>query len=74
MSFETITSDMTIENLVQLYPVSVKFLMEKGIRCMRCGEPIWGSIGEAAIEKGYSHDALPELIEELKRYLHEKDE
>ena len=71
MSIDKINADTTIEDLVNQFPVSVRFLMEKGIRCLRCGEPIWGTIGEAAIEKGYSQNSLPGLIEELKSYLKE---
>ena len=43
-----IHKDMEIEELVNNYPFSVKYLMEKGIRCIACGEPIWGTLEEAA--------------------------
>jgi hypothetical protein len=69
MSVEKIDENMTIEELVELNPLSVRFLMEKGIRCLRCGEPIWGTLKEAAIEKGYSENSIPGLVEELKEYL-----
>ena len=65
------TFSKTLEDLVNQYPISVRFLMEKGVRCLRCGEPIWGSIGEAAIEKGFTQDSLPGLIKDLKIYLKE---
>ena len=71
MSIDTLDMDTTIEDLVNQFPISVRFLMEKGIRCLRCGEPIWGTIGEAAIEKGYTQASLSGLIEELKLYLKE---
>jgi len=73
MSTDKISTNTTIEDLVNQYPISVRFLMEKGIRCLRCGEPIWGTLGEAAIEKGYSQNSLPGLIEELITYLKEYD-
>jgi hypothetical protein len=54
-----ITKDTTIEELIQKIPVASNYLAEQGIRCIRCGEPIWGTLGEASSEKGY----LPEQIE-----------
>ena len=43
--------------------------MGKGIRCLRCGEPICGTLKEAAIEKGYPENSIPGLIEELKDFI-----
>lgn len=69
MAIEKIDENITIEDLVNLHPLSVRFLMEKRIRCLRCGEPIWGTLKEAALEKGYTENSLPKLVEELKEYL-----
>lgn len=63
---EDISKDITIEELVTKYPKSVSFLMEKGIRCLACGEPIWGTLESAATEKGYSPEQIDELVVELK--------
>jgi iron-sulfur cluster repair protein YtfE (RIC family) len=60
-----IVKDIEIEELVRDYPFSVKFLMEKGIRCIACGEPIWGTLEEAAKEKGFSIDQIETLLLEL---------
>lgn len=35
-----ITKDITIEDLVEEIPESVRYLSEKGIKCIACGEPI----------------------------------
>ena len=50
---EKITKDIEIEDLVNLVPESVTYLSNEGIRCLRCGEPIWGSLESAAKEKGF---------------------
>ncbi|NIR53173.1 DUF1858 domain-containing protein, partial [candidate division KSB1 bacterium] len=42
-----IRKDTTIEELVRAHPESVRYLMEKGIKCIACGEPIWGTLEEA---------------------------
>ncbi|MDO8898168.1 MAG: hypothetical protein Q7V19_10995 [Bacteroidales bacterium] len=60
-----ILKEIEIEELVRDYPFSVKFLMEKGIKCIACGEPIWGTLEEAAKEKGFSNDQIETLLLEL---------
>ena len=60
-----ITKDISIEDLVELKPDSVRYLSEKGIKCIACGEPIWGSLGEAVSEKGFSEEELAMFIREL---------
>ncbi len=60
-----ITKDIEIEDLVRKYPFSVKYLMEKNIKCIACGEPIWGSLEEAAIEKGYHDTDIDVFVQEL---------
>ncbi|MBS4059706.1 MAG: DUF1858 domain-containing protein [Bacteroidetes bacterium] len=60
-----IIKEIEIEELVRNHPFSVKFLMEKGIRCIACGEPVWGTLEEAAKEKGFSNDQIERLVSEL---------
>ena len=61
-----ITKEVTIEDLIEEVPSSVKYLMEQGIRCIVCGEPIWGSLEEAAEEKGFTADNIKKFVEELQ--------
>ncbi len=60
-----IHKDLEIEELVNNYPFSVKYLMEKGIRCIACGEPIWGTLEEAAKEKGFDDKAIEAFVVEM---------
>jgi hypothetical protein len=60
-----IIKEIEIEELVRNHPFSVKFLMENGIRCIACGEPVWGTLEEAAKEKGFSNDQIERLVSEL---------
>jgi methionine synthase II (cobalamin-independent) len=60
-----ITKDIYIEDLVSDYPFSVRFLSERGVKCIACGEPIWGTLEEAAREKGFDDEAIDRLVEEL---------
>lgn len=60
-----ISKDTTIEELVNDYPASVKYLMEKGIRCIRCGEPIWGTLQSASLEKGFNEKEIDIFVKDL---------
>ena len=60
-----IFKEIQIEDLVNQYPFSVRFLMEKGIRCIMCGEPIWGSLEEAAREKNFSDAEIDFFVNEM---------
>ena len=60
-----INKDIEIENLVKIKTNSVVYLMEKGIRCLRCGEPIWGSLYSAAKEKGFNDAEISKFVVEI---------
>ncbi|MCF8261899.1 MAG: DUF1858 domain-containing protein [Melioribacteraceae bacterium] len=66
---QTIGKSIEIEDLVNIFPEAAVILKEKGIRCIKCGEPIWGSLEEAAKEKGFSDEEITKLMIELnERY------
>lgn len=60
-----ITKDIYIEDLVELKVDSVSYLADHGIKCIACGEPIWGTLGEAAKNKGFSDKDIETFIREL---------
>ncbi len=62
-----ITKDITIEELIEEVPESVEYLMKEGIRCIVCGEPIWGSLEEAAEEKDFNETDIERFVNELQK-------
>ena len=60
-----IDKEILIEDLIDQYPQSVQFLSKKGIKCIACGEPIWGTLEDAILEKGFTEEQMNELIGEL---------
>lgn len=62
-----ITKEIEIEDLVRILPKAVSYLSEKGIRCLRCGEPIWGTLEEAAKEKGFDENNIENFVKELNK-------
>jgi len=68
-----ITKDISIEDLVEVLPASVQYLMEEGIKCIACGEPIWGTLEEAAKEKGFGDNDVNRFVDDLSKLLDNKD-
>ncbi|MCB0283196.1 MAG: DUF1858 domain-containing protein [Calditrichaeota bacterium] len=67
-----INKTITIEELIEEVPGAISYLMEQKIRCIRCGEPIWGTLEQAASEKGYSDADIDRFVAELNRMMTEK--
>ena len=68
-----IDKDITIEELVEKIPKSVQYLMNEGIKCIACGEPIWGTLEEAAIEKGFNKESIQRFVADLNDLANETD-
>jgi hypothetical protein len=60
-----IHTNTSIEEIVQSGSIFVDYLSQKGIRCIRCGEPVWGTLGDAARAKGFNEEEIEFFINEL---------
>ncbi len=62
----------TIEEIAGFGSALVQYLSEKGIRCIRCGEPIWGTLEEAAAAKNFSHDEIENFVSDMNLIISKK--
>jgi len=69
-TFSKIDGTTLIEEITEKYPELIRPLREYGIVCIRCGEPIWGSLSQVAAEKGIEN--IDEIIEEMNRIIANK--
>jgi len=60
-----IEKSILIEDLVSSFPDSVEYLMKQGIRCLQCGEPVWGTLENAAKEKGFNDEQIAIFVKDL---------
>jgi hypothetical protein len=60
-----INKDIAIETLLEIKPRAVSYLMDKGIRCLICGEPMWGTLQEAAKEKGFTARDIEKFVDDI---------
>jgi hypothetical protein len=59
-----------VEDIAFKYPEAVGFLTRRGVRCIRCGEPVWGPLSELLEEAGIEDPQS--LIDELNAYIQEQ--
>ncbi len=62
--------DINVEALVEAHPEAIGFLAERGIVCIRCGEPYWGTLRELAASKGLDSQ-IEAIADDLHRHLEE---
>ena len=69
---DKVSLDTSVEELVEQFPEAVGFLSRRGVRCIRCGEPLWCTVGELFQEDGIENPQL--LIDELNEHIIKKKE
>ena len=62
-----IEATTTIEDIVKDYPELIRPLREYGIKCVACGEPLWGTLEENANDRGINN--LETIIKELNKII-----
>ena len=65
-----VTLNTEVEDITQIYPEAVGFLTKQGVRCIRCGEPVWGTLGKLLEEDGIVNPQA--LVDELNTFLSQK--
>lgn len=65
-----ISSEISIEELVDKYPEAIEFLTRRGIVCIVCGEPAWGTLREVAFRKGITD--VEKLVDELAEFIEKR--
>jgi len=68
-----ITPAILIEDLVSRHPQSVRYLLQQGIRCIACGDPIWGTLEGAARDRGFTDKEIERFVDELNLLMQPKD-
>jgi len=63
-----ITKDIRIDELIEISSEVVGFLAQKGIQCIACGEPVWGTLEELANQRGLSEVEIDEMVKKINQY------
>lgn len=65
-----VTLGIEIEDLIAEFPEAAGFLTMQGVRCIRCGEPVWGTLRELLKEEGVKEPQ--KLVDELNDYIRKR--
>ena len=60
-----VTEDTSIEDLVEDRPKAVRYLLDKNVVCIKCGEPVWDTVGELLERHGIKGKRKEQMIAEL---------
>ncbi len=62
-----ISPQISIEELVDRFPVSVSILRDHHLICIICGEPVWGTLEELAKSKNLSDEEIEMIIRDIMK-------
>lgn len=65
-----VSLDTPIEEIIDRFPEAVGFLSRHDVRCIRCGEPLWCTLGELLEEDGIEEPQ--KLADELNAFIASK--
>ncbi len=53
-----------------MVPESVRYMLEKGIRPLACGEPVWGTLEQLALDQGFTGSDIAQFVKDLSALAH----
>lgn len=69
-----ITKEIEIDDLIRDVPESVKYLQNNGIKCVICGEPVWGTLEQVCKQKGFTDQQINVFVTEIAHLQMQSDD
>jgi len=69
-----IDRDTPIRDIVEKYPYLIDPLLKEGIKCIVCGDILWGTLEEEAKRQGVSEEDLNRIIQEANELVARRGE
>ncbi len=67
-----VTGDMTVQEIIELYPLTMEVLGEWGLGCATCHIGAIETIEEGAMAHGFDAEEVEELINDLNEIANEE--
>ena len=64
-----ISGSMQVEGLLEQYPRATGLLLQHGVPCLVCGEPVWGTLHEVLTKHGKAPADIVAIIDDLRKVL-----
>lgn len=65
----SISASMPVEDLLERYPAATRLLLQRGVPCLVCGEPVWGTLGDVLKGHGKQAAEIDVIVQELRNEL-----
>ncbi len=65
----SINASMQVEELLERYPAATRFLLQRGVPCLVCGEPVWGTRGDVLASHNKQAAEIEVIVQELRNEL-----
>ncbi|MDA3844820.1 MAG: DUF1858 domain-containing protein [Candidatus Kapabacteria bacterium] len=62
-----IDKNISLEELLDLIPDAGNYLSKKNIKCLACGEPVWGTLNSESKAKGFSDADIDGFVDDLNK-------
>lgn len=71
---QLVTGDMTVQEIVELYPLTVEVLAEWGLGCSSCHIGAIETIEEGALAHGFTPEEVEEIVNDLNEMANREGE
>jgi len=72
MTKKLVTNDMTIAEIIELYPMTAEVFTDWGLNCAMCHIGAIETIEEGALAHGFSSNEVTSIIEEINEVANEE--
>lgn len=69
----TVDKETQVEELVEAHPEVAGWMTRRGMRCVVCGEPFWGTLEELASDSNLEEKELEKFLVDLNAKLRGED-
>ena len=64
-----VLNETPIEEMLLEHPGANRYFLERGMRCLQCGEPYWGPVASFLKEQGMNPPGIAKFLEGLNAFL-----
>jgi len=68
-----VTRETAVEDLLSAVPGVVRYLIDRGLPCLVCGEPIWGTFEDLARRNGKPEEEIERMLREINALRERRD-
>ena len=68
-----VLNETPIEEMLLEHPGANRYFLDRGMRCLQCGEPFWGSVENFLKEQEIDPPGIAKFLEGLNTFLADEE-